>query len=64
MTVVFSLRAWSSTRMVCGSMNRPWPTIRSTRLRISWLRTTSTSLPITCWVRANRSAGVIRSFTR
>jgi len=27
-------------------------------------RTTSISLPMTCWVRASRSAGVILSLTR
>ena len=62
--VVVSRREGSSTAMVCGSTNRPCPISRSTRLRINWLRTTSISLPITCWVRASRSAGVIRSLTR
>ena len=45
--------------MVCGSTKRACPTSRSTRLRINWLRTTSISLLITCWVRASRSAGVM-----
>jgi hypothetical protein len=48
LTVVCSAWLSFSTRMVCGVRNRPWPVWRSTLLRVSWDRTTSTSLPLTC----------------
>ncbi len=45
----------STTATVWGSRNRPEPVSTVTWLRLSWLRTTSTSRPTTCWVRAVRS---------
>ena len=56
-----SLRSTSST---CGSMKRARPGRIVTRLRVSWLRTTSFSRLTTCWVRAIRSPMVISSLTR
>ena len=53
-----------STSSTCGSTNRPVPGISATRLRDSWLRMTSISCAITCWVRVVRSATVISSFSR
>ncbi len=54
----------SSTSIVCWSTKLPVPVIIVTRLRDSWLRTTSISRPTTCEVRAARSAMVISSLTR
>ncbi len=54
----------SSTCTVCGSVKRPVPVRIVTRLRESWLRTTSISRPTTWLVRAARSAMVISSLTR
>ena len=56
-----SVRSISST---CGSMKRARPGRIVTRLRVSWLRTTSFSRLTTCWVRAIRSPMVISSLTR
>ena len=53
-----------STSTVCGSMKLPVPVMVVTRLRDSWLRTTSISRPTTWLVRAARSAMVISSLTR
>ncbi len=52
------------TATVCGSVKRAHPLMRSTWLRISWARTTSTSRPMTCWVRASRSCTVMSALTR
>ncbi len=54
----------SSTSTVCGPAKHAVPEMMDTRLRVSWLRTTSISRPTTCWVRAVRSAMVISSLTR
>ena len=54
----------ASTSTVCGSRKRPVPVMVVTRLRDSWLRTTSISRPTTWLVRAARSAMVISSLTR
>ena len=54
----------SSTSTVLGPANRALPARIVTRLRDSWLRTTSVSRLTTCWVRAARSAMVISSLTR
>jgi hypothetical protein len=59
-----SLSPSPATVTVCGSRNRAVPGIRSTPLRNSWLRTTSVSRPITCWVRPSRSMTVMSSLTR
>ena len=53
-----------SISTVCGSRKLPVPVITVTRLRVSWLRTTSISRPTTWVVRAARSAMVISSLTR
>ena len=53
-----------STSTVCGSMKLPVPVMLATRLRESWLRTTSISRPTTWLVRAARSAMVMSSLTR
>ena len=53
-----------STSTVCWSRKRPVPVMVVTRLRVSWLRTTSISRPTTWVVRAARSAMVISSLTR
>ncbi len=47
-----------------GLVNRAVPVRIVTRLRVSWLRTTSFSRLTTWWVRAVRSAMVISSLTR
>ncbi len=49
---------------VCGSTKAAVPGISATRFRESWLRITSISRPMTCWVRAERSATVISSLSR
>jgi hypothetical protein len=54
----------SSTSTVCGSTKEPVPVRIVTRLRESWLRTTSISRPTTWLVLAARSAIVISSLTR
>ena len=54
----------SSISTVCGSVKLPVPVRIVTRLRVSWLRTTSISRPTTWLVRAARSAMVISSLTR
>jgi hypothetical protein len=54
----------STTVSVCGSANLPVPVTSVTRLRESWLRITSISRPITCWVRVDRSATVMSSLSR
>ncbi len=54
----------ASTSIVCGSTNLPVPVRTVTRLRDSWLRTTSISRPTTWVVRAARSAMVMSSLTR
>ena len=67
---ILSALAWrtrptpSSTSTVCGSAKEAVPVRSVTRLRDSWLRTTSISLPTTWLVRAARSAMVISSLTR
>ncbi len=53
-----------STHTACGSRKRPCPGSTCTWLRPSWLRTTSTSRWMTCWMRANTSSLVMSSFTR
>ncbi len=53
-----------STSTVCGSRKRPVPVMLATRLRESWLRTTSISRPTTWLVLAARSAMVMSSLTR
>jgi hypothetical protein len=52
------------TTTAFGSAKRAVPMIICTWLRASWLRITSISRPITCWVRAVRSPTVISSFNR
>ena len=54
----------SSTSTACGPTKWAWPGMIVTRLRASWLRTTSLSRLTTCVVRAVRSAIVISSLTR
>ncbi len=54
----------SSISTVCGSTKLPVPVMILTRLRVSWLRTTSISRPTTWLVRAARSAMVMSSLTR
>ncbi len=54
----------SATSTSVGPMNRAVPGMIVTRLRVSWLRTTSFSRTTTWLVRAVRSAIVISSFTR
>ena len=67
---ILSALAWrlrpspASTSTVCGSTKLPVPVRIVTRLRDSWLRTTSISRPTTWVVRAARSAMVISSLTR
>ena len=60
---VLSIPLPRATTTVCGSMKRPVPATSATRLRDSWLRTTSISRPTTCWVRIPRSVTVMSSFT-
>lgn len=54
----------SLTSTVCGSVKRAVPSSTATRLRESRLRITSISRPMTCRVRAARSATVMFSLTR
>ncbi len=56
--------AVSSTSSSCGPRKDPVPLSTVTRLRVSWLRTTSFSRVTTCRVRLARSAMVISSLTR
>jgi hypothetical protein len=63
-TVLLSPRRAPVTRIVCASRKLPVPCSRSTWLRNSCERTTSTSRTTTCWVRAIRSAIVMSDFTR
>jgi hypothetical protein len=53
----------STTSTVCSSTKCPMPGSMATWLRVSWLRITSTSRPITWLVRASRSATVMSSLT-
>ncbi len=63
--VTVRCRPWpSSTSTVFGPEKRAVPASTVTRLRDSWLRTTSFSRLTTWWVRAARSAMVISSLTR
>ena len=52
------------TTIELGPLNRAVPTSMCTWLRASWLRMTSISRPITCWVREVRSETVISSLSR
>ena len=54
----------SATSMSFGPAKWAVPLRMATRLRESWLRTTSFSLPTTCRVRTARSAIVMSSLTR
>ena len=54
----------SSTSTSFGPVNRAVPGMIATRLRVSWLRTTSFSRLTTCVIRAVRSATVMSSLTR
>ena len=54
----------SSTSTSFGPVKRAVPGMIATRLRVSWLRTTSFSLVTTCVVRAVRSAIVTSSLSR
>ena len=54
----------SSTPACAGRRTGRCPVRIATRLRASWLRTTSISRLTTCWVRAARSATVMSSLTR
>ena len=60
-------RGWppaAVTSTALGPVNRAVPVMIVTRLRVSWLRTTSFSRLTTCRVRAVRSAMVMSSLTR